>query len=651
MIGNEEFDSYLGELEPNAKRDYEVLCSIYKVKAIDNKNSQKKSDKKTTKGNKIITSVVQKTNEEEIDERKNELNEEAPVPDENIGNGTIDKIMPTARIVLETEIKFNEETAITMTILEEKNDDSDDEILKDEDDTILEEKNSLDRQEQEQEEEEIKEEWIERRKTPRRVHFGGEIVKLRTPDSDESETLQNAVTHTRIPIPILPTTKMPTIRTRRSISNPCSPNVARSRSRKSRSASNSPKREYYSHDASLSPKKSILLKSGPQASIVRSIEDDRSDPVKRSDKYFDELKSSDNDRGWAFEIFDNDERMDVKIEGVKKEQPKSWTSRSTLGDRQAFSEEDETSTMANNASPSTERKNGMSLEVNENVKVERIEPPVKGADVTDNSLDESSLATVEDKHENAGEDSRGAINSSGMKSEEAGERTGAREVSEKFESPREVKAKPLSETQSRSPVRSPRRLVFESPFPRKERNYILMELSSPVKTATRKINDTIQVGSSDGHRHLGVAINGAQSPRTADPPTGPALDRFFSDPNLSNRVDDQIKEKNSNFREASRSDKLVDKSEPVAERSAEIGSIEKGDYPAGGASPLRYNTIGESPCSKCQESNWEELGLVDQEVLNDLHNKVNDFLFITTYTDPFTVAIVIFRRRILCDAP
>lgn len=30
--------------------------------------------------------------------------------------------MPAARVVLETEIKFNEETAITMTILEEKDD-------------------------------------------------------------------------------------------------------------------------------------------------------------------------------------------------------------------------------------------------------------------------------------------------------------------------------------------------------------------------------------------------------------------------------------------------------------------------------------------------------------------------------------------------
>jgi hypothetical protein len=97
----------------------------------------------------------------------------------------------------------------------------------------------------------------------RRVHFGGEVVKLRTPDSEDAESVASEArqrsARTRIPVPVSPATRMPSGRRARSSSQP---GEARTRSApRRRSASSSPKRESHTHDASLSPKKGILAKS------------------------------------------------------------------------------------------------------------------------------------------------------------------------------------------------------------------------------------------------------------------------------------------------------------------------------------------------------------------------------------------------------
>ncbi|CAK9809684.1 hypothetical protein ANTQUA_LOCUS6124 [Anthophora quadrimaculata] len=250
-VGVEEFESYLEDYDNKLKRNIEILSKIYNVKS--SRKNLKKQPVTDVKNVQKTENKDKKSNDWESDSDTSGIVEE----EDEVNTAT----MPAARVVLETEIKFNEETAITMTILEEKED-----------------------SEQEEEDEEnggeVKNEaegrdiFVDRKKTPRRVHFGGEIVKLRTPDSDETESVE-AVPKTRIPIPVSPATKMPNTRPRPS-SQPCSPHKESGKlKRGSRSVSSSPKREVYVHNADLSPKKSILTRTTSPLLSNRTIEQSR----------------------------------------------------------------------------------------------------------------------------------------------------------------------------------------------------------------------------------------------------------------------------------------------------------------------------------------------------------------------------------------
>ncbi|GAB0086224.1 TOG array regulator of axonemal microtubules protein 1 [Sergentomyia squamirostris] len=107
-------------------------------------------------------------------EMKNCSMEEIPMDD-----------LPPAKIIMETEIKINQDTAVTMRILEADPNSS--------------METSMENRSHEDESEEevtivappdpkppaiVEELEVEARRTPKRVHFGGEVVKMRTPDSD-----------------------------------------------------------------------------------------------------------------------------------------------------------------------------------------------------------------------------------------------------------------------------------------------------------------------------------------------------------------------------------------------------------------------------------------------------------------------------------
>ncbi|XP_034195468.2 uncharacterized protein LOC117611587 isoform X1 [Osmia lignaria lignaria] len=243
-VGTETFESYLEDYDNKLKKNIEILSKIYNVRS--NKRTQKKSIEKVTESKEQDRKWDSDSDTSGIAEEEDEVNTGA--------------MSAARRVVLETEIKFNEETAITMTILEEKDD-----------------------SEKEQDEEsgtdvrndtEGKNASHDRRKTPRRVHFGGEIVKLRTPDSDETESIET-IPKTRIPVPVSPATKMPNARPRPS-SQPCSPRrEAGKTNRPSRSVSSSPKRDVYTHNAELSPKKSILARTNSPVSMKKSAEQSR----------------------------------------------------------------------------------------------------------------------------------------------------------------------------------------------------------------------------------------------------------------------------------------------------------------------------------------------------------------------------------------
>nr|XP_012232865.1 PREDICTED: uncharacterized protein LOC105678252 isoform X2 [Linepithema humile] len=251
-VGDEEFESYLADYDDKLKRNINVLSKIYNIKPARRKRGENRGAQDIMKTAEAKERTVDKSWDSDSDTSGiAEEEDEAP----SAGGGAI----PPGRVVLETEIKFNEETAITMTILEEK-DENDNEGSSERRDVrngnvgVEGPLSSADK-----------------RKTPRRVHFGGEIVKLRTPDSDETESIDVTAPKTRIPLPVSPATRMPegTPR-RRPSSQPCSPHAEKRGSRRaSRSASSSPKREY-THNAQLSPKKSILTRTGSPVIIINS---------------------------------------------------------------------------------------------------------------------------------------------------------------------------------------------------------------------------------------------------------------------------------------------------------------------------------------------------------------------------------------------
>ncbi|XP_053995413.1 uncharacterized protein LOC128885405 [Hylaeus anthracinus] len=293
-VGVQEFEDYLKDYDNKLKRNIEILSKIYNVK----------SAKKAHKRAEVDGKSVEKAESKDPDRKWESDSDTSGIAEEE---DEVNGVMPAARVVLETEIKFNEETAITMTILEEKEDSEKEQ----DDESGTDVRNDV----------EAKDSSPDRRKTPRRVHFGGEVVKLRTPDSDETESLE-ATPKTRIPLPVSPATKMPNTG-RRPSSQPCSPRREPGKLRRaSRSVSSSPKREVYTHNADLSPKKSILSRTSSPV-VSKSVEQSRKKRNSRGQEEKNELnKNNENLRVLA---------IVGRIEEAKKEDVKLVQSGQSLG--------------------------------------------------------------------------------------------------------------------------------------------------------------------------------------------------------------------------------------------------------------------------------------------------------------------------------
>lgn len=135
-----------------------------------------------------------------VEEGPKKENEEVVKPIEEVKESqTEGDTSPSPRVVLETEIKFSEEKAIKMTIVEDEkdsevkeheidlfpNDISDSSESSGERRFVTEDGDLIMKILHNNEDECPDEE--ERKRTPRRVRFGGEVIKLRTPDSDATD--------------------------------------------------------------------------------------------------------------------------------------------------------------------------------------------------------------------------------------------------------------------------------------------------------------------------------------------------------------------------------------------------------------------------------------------------------------------------------
>ncbi|XP_044576396.1 uncharacterized protein LOC123259773 isoform X2 [Cotesia glomerata] len=547
----DEFVSYLEDC-PGAKEDFDNLSQVYNVHSLPKRS--KKVRKKRLKHDK----PVQKTSGEEKEEERENREE----------------ILPPSRVVLETEIKFNKETAITMTILEEKDQDSDDSLdspLKLEDASKI--------------KEESKEMWIERRKTPRRVHFGGEIVKLRTPDSDDSQLVPLS---SRIPLPISPVTKMPSYRPSRSVSHPCSPSSRCQVPKRSRSFSASPKRNYI-HDGSLNPGKSILSKTSK---------------LSADNLYFYDLDDVDSvfgfkesDRSWSFEIFDAIDDYTEKIHsGMVKDKRKK--KKNKIGRRKVDD--------FNNFRGSDEKTNEINF----------IEYPE--AKVGSGNFDKS----FELKSKNYLNGNRSNINS------------GSKEMSKKDKDEvNEERNKNISDNFKKvnDKLRSPS--TFES-FPRKERNYILMELSSPIKDSRSRQVSPVLFSSVGGSELVQSNENTLESESLSDRVSIGELNASVVLSTNETFKEESLNTENSETPEgregkkveaganqvpatAKEDKKEINENNKESKKFSDSKTVGK-NFDSGNESRTCSSSEGEN---KTLEPSWEELGLVDQEVLNDLHNK------------------------------
>ncbi|XP_029678629.1 uncharacterized protein LOC115244815 isoform X3 [Formica exsecta] len=508
-VGDEEFESYLADYDDKLKKNIDVLSKIYNIKPSKRKrerNHEQDIVKADIKEQRILNKSWDSDSDtsgiaEEEDEASNAI--------------------PPARVVLETEIKFNEETAITMTILEEKdeNESGDDGTGKGENPSSP-----------------------NKRKTPRRVRFGGEIVKLRTPDSDETESIE-ITPKTRIPLPVSPATKMPeTTNRRRPSSQPCSPHAGEKRRsrRVSRSASSSPKREY-THNAQLSPKKSILTRTdGPL------IIDPVTEEIKKvkKDKRNGEAVSEDKD---SFKV--NDSLKEINETSRKEDNTLDQT---TLG---AANKEEKP--MKNNENNRAKDENNIS-------KVAQV-----AIAVPKNVSSKGEQAILEDNH-------------AGMIDESVSETT----------SRREKNSSPTKLSNSSGP-----KTVKDN----KDDN-LKMEKERSNKDV-RKTSESNFVSDFSNDLPFGSPVNGEYEAQ---------IDRLVG----GDFVDDDEREDVRIF--GSITDDRATKNDDGEGRRRRGQCFDRKSMSEGNGSVTCSSSEGES---KPREPSWEELGLVGQEVLDDLHNK------------------------------
>ncbi|CAB0038092.1 unnamed protein product [Trichogramma brassicae] len=566
--GLSEVDAYLRQIDESIVRNFELLCDVYglgkRKKRRSIEQQQQPAAKKKSKQQQLVkasdkvrssadenrrkTAVSRRSyqppsrndvvvplhvakweSDDEDDDNKSDSDTSgiAEVDDESSdrrsGSGSS---VTSARVVLETEIKFNEETAITMTILEEQ----DKEV---EGAEISEESSELQRIEAGTDQStKLLAVVDEKKKLPR------QIVKLRTPDSEDASSVASSVElsassgrrsssrsppPTRIPLPVAPATRLPVAQPRRSLSQPTrsssrNKNQSRSFARR-RSASSSPKRDVYVHDASLSPKKSILAKSSDFGDSRSSATGSRSRSSRR-DSYVAASALAAVEAP-AFQIYEEPDDVDVDVDDDDEDEDCERTpSPGFLGEACGIVDGDHE-------------------EANHRRPIESV-----FGDRSDYESYDKIWKNQENKLTRSMQQQRQRSNSA-------------------LETPTRFDYWQDEETDSRR--RSHSAIPGYEVFPRQERNYILMELSSPSKSRRASLASI----ASDSRSGKSEQTDEKQQQQQID------------------NKDDEDEEKIA-----------LD----AKEKSSSDGS----------------DVEWKSPI----EESWEELGLVDDEILNDFHNKV-----------------------------
>ncbi|XP_073989452.1 uncharacterized protein isoform X2 [Rhodnius prolixus] len=176
-VGESRFDHFLESYYPQVKRDLDVLCQVYQVEpSIRDSGIDLQSPPPVVQEEYWSESSPSPTPKVEP-QQNNQRAEDEGEYDGAESDQESEEEKPTledAKLVLEKEIQIDS-TTVTMRLMEEGGNAGDDE-----------------------EEEEGGDEE-DGKKTPRRVRFGGEVVKLRTPDSDITIELHEGPPHEQEP--------------------------------------------------------------------------------------------------------------------------------------------------------------------------------------------------------------------------------------------------------------------------------------------------------------------------------------------------------------------------------------------------------------------------------------------------------------------
>ena len=387
-------------------------------------------------------------------------------------------------------------------------------------------------------------------------------------------------------------------------SQPCSPSRNRKLvKRPLRSHSSSPRREVYVHNANLSPKKGILTRSNSPVFGIEPFEPRQGSGRRRSPKKTRsdsiDLLAKKRMEGKGFSEVDI-QRSETKAFHVCPEPETEPRIKEEVSLQEV--------------PPNSLKKNAELIsEASRFIEDGRNNRSFRRRSVALTNGDLNSVGTLESNSIN--ETRPNSINSTNSGSKESLE---SKETDSKY-----IGSKDSSPSRG-SPYR--RRSSSFEVFPRQERNYILMELSSPIKHSNQNkdspesslslLGSVIGNDNDSNPENKISAVLKSKDSRVADIVNPISEDKS---------VEGDVKEETMSSKRIEENDVIFEKKEisdgveSVADeyKSKDVGS-EKVSRKVWENSKLE---MGKD--SKCKEANWEELGLVDQDVLNDLHNKVN----------------------------
>ncbi|XP_013175146.1 PREDICTED: uncharacterized protein LOC106123404 [Papilio xuthus] len=192
ICGPRDYMLAFSRLDPKVQEKFRVLCDKFDEDSLDVYYAPRRSY-----GNR-------NSQHTKMNHNFNNNNFKAPIRFPSDSSSEESYAMPYytnnyGKVIIETEIKFDSDTAITMTVLEQNETESEKNTGSDDDDSI--DRNMLKYSDDESEDSDV---------VVKKVRFGGESVKIRTPDSDnitsEEDTNHNSTMREKSIDVVLPTT-------------------------------------------------------------------------------------------------------------------------------------------------------------------------------------------------------------------------------------------------------------------------------------------------------------------------------------------------------------------------------------------------------------------------------------------------------------